>query len=44
MSYAEQAAEFHTRNALAWGNDRAGTDLTAQIAPGYTLAPATAER
>ncbi|WP_432970277.1 ATP-binding protein [Dactylosporangium sp. CA-233914] len=41
MSYAEQAAEFHTRNALAWGNDRAGTDLTAQIAPGFTLAPAT---
>ncbi|MER7281984.1 ATP-binding protein [Dactylosporangium sp. NPDC000244] len=41
IRYAEQAAEFHTRNALAWGNDRAGTDLTDQIAPGFTLAPAT---
>ncbi|GAA4253798.1 ATP-binding protein [Dactylosporangium darangshiense] len=40
--YAQQAAEFHTRNALAWGNARAGADLTAQIDPGFTLAPATA--
>jgi CO dehydrogenase maturation factor len=40
--YAEQAAKFHTRNALAWGNARAGADLTAQIEPGFTLAPATA--
>ncbi|MGI5242003.1 ATP-binding protein [Dactylosporangium sp. CA-139066] len=42
--YAEQAAEFHTRNALAWGNARAGADLTTQIEPGYTMAPATAAR
>ncbi|WP_433221667.1 ATP-binding protein [Dactylosporangium sp. CS-047395] len=40
--YARQAAEFHTRNALAWGNARAGADLTTQIEPGFTLAPATA--
>jgi CO dehydrogenase maturation factor len=40
--YAEQAAEFHIRNALAWGNARAGADVTAQIEPGFTLAPATA--
>ncbi|MEV6924789.1 ATP-binding protein [Dactylosporangium sp. NPDC051485] len=40
--YAEQAEQFHVRNALAWGNDRTGADLTAQIAPGFTLAPATA--
>jgi CO dehydrogenase maturation factor len=40
--YARQAAEFHTRNALAWGNARAGADLTAQIESGFTLAPATA--
>jgi CO dehydrogenase maturation factor len=40
--YAAQAAEFHVRNAVAWGNARAGADLTEQIAPGFTLAPATA--
>jgi CO dehydrogenase maturation factor len=37
--YATQAAEFHTRNAVAWGNARAGADLTAQIDPDFTLAP-----
>ncbi|MGI5240697.1 ATP-binding protein [Dactylosporangium sp. CA-139066] len=42
--YAAQAAEFHARNAAAWGNARAGADLTGQIAPGFTLAPATAAR
>jgi CO dehydrogenase maturation factor len=42
VRYAEQAAEFHTRNALAWGNARAGADLIGQIEPGFTLAPATA--
>lgn len=41
VRYAEQVAQFHTRNAVAWGNARAGADLTAQIAPGFTLAPAT---
>ncbi|MFG2043678.1 ATP-binding protein [Dactylosporangium sp. NPDC048998] len=40
--YAALAAEFHVRNALAWGNTRAGADLTDQIEPGFTLAPATA--
>ncbi|GGM31741.1 hypothetical protein GCM10007977_036170 [Dactylosporangium sucinum] len=35
--YAAQAADFHVRNALAWGNDRAGADLTGQIDPQYTL-------
>ncbi|MET7403600.1 ATP-binding protein [Dactylosporangium sp. NPDC005572] len=42
--YAEQAADFHVRNALAWGNARTGADLTAQIEPGFTLAAATAAR
>ncbi|WP_433201592.1 ATP-binding protein [Dactylosporangium sp. CS-047395] len=35
--YAAQAAEFHTRNALAWGNTRAGADLTAQISPDFLI-------
>ncbi|MEU0560363.1 ATP-binding protein [Dactylosporangium sp. NPDC006015] len=39
--YAAQAAEFHTRNATAWGNARAGADLTAQIDPDFVLQPAT---
>ncbi|GAA3212216.1 ATP-binding protein [Dactylosporangium siamense] len=39
--YAAQAAEFHTRNAVAWGNARAGEDLTAQIDPDFVLQPAT---
>ncbi len=35
--YAAQAAEFHTRNAVAWGNARAGADLTTQIDPDFVL-------
>ncbi|WP_327001897.1 ATP-binding protein [Dactylosporangium sp. NBC_01737] len=38
--YAAQAADFHARNAAAWGNARAGTDLTAQIDPDFVLRPA----
>jgi CO dehydrogenase maturation factor len=38
--YAAQAAEFHVRNATAWGNDRAGTDLTDQIDPHFVIQPA----
>ena len=36
-SYTSLAAEFHQRNARAWGNDRAGKDLAAQIDPDFTL-------
>ncbi|WP_238008998.1 ATP-binding protein [Dactylosporangium sp. AC04546] len=36
--YAAQAADFHVRNAVAWGNDRLGADLTDQIDPLFTLA------
>ncbi|GAA2631146.1 hypothetical protein GCM10010399_73990 [Dactylosporangium fulvum] len=43
VRYAGQAAEFHVRNALAWGNARAGEDLTRQVDPKFTLAPAPAE-
>jgi CO dehydrogenase maturation factor len=38
--YGRQAAEFHVRNATAWANDRAGTDLTTQIDPDFVLGPA----
>ncbi|GGJ84712.1 hypothetical protein GCM10010123_12940 [Pilimelia anulata] len=34
------AREFHRRNALAWANDRAGTDLCDQIDPEFVLRPA----
>ncbi|MET7425088.1 ATP-binding protein [Dactylosporangium sp. NPDC005555] len=40
--YAAQAADFHARNAAAWGNARTGADLTTQIDPGYVMSPATA--
>ncbi|MFI5911988.1 ATP-binding protein [Dactylosporangium sp. NPDC051541] len=39
--YATQAAEFHIRNATAWGNTRAGIDLTGQIDPAFTLGGVT---
>jgi CO dehydrogenase maturation factor len=38
---ARHAHEFHRRNAIAWGNARAGADLTAQIDPDFVLRPAT---
>ena len=37
--FTRQAHEFHRRNAEAWGSERAGVDLTAQIDPGYVLGP-----
>ena len=42
--YARQAAEFHVKNAAAWASAKAGTDLTAQIDPGFTLGLAGAAR
>jgi CO dehydrogenase maturation factor len=39
VRYARQAAEFHLKNARAWGNVATGQDLTAQIDPGFTLEP-----
>ncbi len=35
--YADQMIHFHRKNAESWGNDRTGTDLTAQIDPGFVL-------
>jgi CO dehydrogenase maturation factor len=38
--FRRQAEEFHRRNAVAWGNDRAGADLTAQIDRDFVHGPA----
>lgn len=35
--YQRQAHEFHRRNAVAWGNHRAGADLVAQIDPDFII-------
>jgi CO dehydrogenase maturation factor len=37
--FSAQAAHFHRRNALAWANDRTGSDLTTQIDPDFVLRP-----
>ncbi|RPE41929.1 CO dehydrogenase maturation factor [Streptomyces sp. Ag109_O5-1] len=35
--YTRQMVHFHLKNALSWGNERTGTDLAAQIDPGFML-------
>lgn len=35
--YTQQMVHFHLRNAQSWGNAKAGTDLSAQIDPGFVL-------
>lgn len=35
--YTRQMAHFHLKNATAWGNERTGADLAAQIDPGFVL-------
>ncbi|MEU6243590.1 ATP-binding protein [Streptomyces sp. NPDC047024] len=35
--YTRQMAHFHLKNAESWGNERTGTDLAAQIDPGFVL-------
>ncbi|WP_026929614.1 ATP-binding protein [Glycomyces tenuis] len=35
--FTRQAHEFHRRAAEAWGNDRTGIDLAAQIVPDFVL-------
>ncbi|MGN9776967.1 nucleotide-binding protein [Micromonospora sp. H33] len=37
--FTRYAHEFHRRNAAAWANERAGTDLTRQIDPDFVLGP-----
>jgi CO dehydrogenase maturation factor len=35
--YTRQMAHFHLKNAAAWGNERTGADLAAQIDPAFVL-------
>ncbi|MFR9795149.1 ATP-binding protein [Streptomyces sp. MS06] len=35
--YTRQMVHFHLKNARAWGNERTGADLAAQVDPGYVL-------
>ncbi len=35
--YTEQAVQFHLRNAVSWGNAKAGIDLAAQVDPDFVL-------
>lgn len=37
--FTRQGAEFHIRNARAWGNNRAGEDLSKQIDPDFVMGP-----
>lgn len=39
-AYQRQAVEFHIRNALSWGNERTGRDLTEQVDPDFVLGSA----
>ncbi|QUX30297.1 ATP-binding protein [Nocardiopsis akebiae] len=38
--FTRQSAEFHLRNARAWGNEAKGADLAAQVDPGFLMGPA----
>ncbi|MEV5436699.1 ATP-binding protein [Streptomyces sp. NPDC052682] len=38
--YTRQMVHFHLKNAQAWGNERTGADLAAQIDPGFVLGEA----
>ncbi|MDT0308498.1 ATP-binding protein [Streptomyces sp. DSM 44917] len=35
--YTRQMVHFHLKNATSWGNERTGTDLAAQVDPGFVL-------
>jgi len=35
--YTHQMVHFHLKNAQAWGNERTGADLAAQVDPGFVL-------
>ncbi|WP_203597925.1 ATP-binding protein [Streptomyces sp. SID7909] len=35
--YTRQMVHFHLRNAESWGNEKTGTDLAAQVDPGFVL-------
>ncbi|MFK4111671.1 ATP-binding protein [Streptomyces sp. NPDC002176] len=40
--YTRQMVHFHLRNAQSWGNERTGTDLAAQVDPGFVLGESVA--
>jgi CO dehydrogenase maturation factor len=40
--YTRQMVEFHLRNAESWGTAKTGTDLSAQVDPGFCLSEAAA--
>ncbi|MFJ8605415.1 ATP-binding protein [Streptomyces shenzhenensis] len=40
--YTRQMVHFHLKNAEAWGNERSGVDLAAQVDPGYVLGESVA--
>ncbi|MEV0180593.1 ATP-binding protein [Streptomyces sp. NPDC050625] len=40
--YTRQMVHFHLKNAHAWGNERTGADLAAQIDPGFVLSEGVA--
>ncbi|MEV6003615.1 ATP-binding protein [Streptomyces griseomycini] len=35
--YTRQMVHFHLKNARSWGDERTGTDLAAQVDPGFVL-------
>ncbi|QKW07357.1 ATP-binding protein [Streptomyces sp. NA04227] len=35
--YTQQMVHFHLKNAQSWANERTGTDLAAQVDPGFVL-------
>lgn len=35
--YTRQMVHFHLRNAESWGNEKTGSDLAAQVDPGFVL-------
>ncbi|MFI8192836.1 ATP-binding protein [Streptomyces sp. NPDC085946] len=41
--YTRQMVHFHLKNADAWGNERTGADLAAQVDPGFVLGEAVSE-
>ncbi|GAA4797409.1 AAA family ATPase [Streptomyces ziwulingensis] len=38
--YTRQMTHFHLKNARAWGDERTGADLAAQVDPGFVLGEA----
>ncbi|MEV7688302.1 ATP-binding protein [Streptomyces bungoensis] len=40
--YTRQMVHFHLKNAEAWGNERTGVDLAAQVDPGFVLGESVA--